>query len=306
MDEMKNEKTYTVNFPVRMLANTNGFNFINSIYYEINNRKYEEITFDFQLTNIFETNLIAFLGYAIEKIYSNQIIFELKIGQERYLCEDQSIVLRKIFEFYSLDKSPALLPRKIGNRNLAEEEQLLLRDLKELELNEYNKIRTILSELMANLKMHTIYLDGYFAGYHDYKNHQILFSIVNYDITFANHIKQANKMEFENDFEAIVWALKKNNTTRQDSGGIGLYILRKYISDMNGKFSVLSGNSYVECDKMCYNEENENLIRVSKRKNLSQRFEGTTITLYIPDHKGNLMDEKKVLEEICLRCLLEV
>lgn len=35
MDEMKNEKTYAVNFPVRMLANTNGFNFINSIYYEM-------------------------------------------------------------------------------------------------------------------------------------------------------------------------------------------------------------------------------------------------------------------------------
>lgn len=129
---------------------------------------------------------------------------------------------------------------------------------------------------------------------------------MNYDITFANHIRQVNKMEFENDYEAILWALKKNSTTRQDSGGIGLYFLRKYISDMNGKFSVLSGNSYVECDKMCYNEENENFITVSKRKNLSQHFEGTTITLYIPDYKGNPKDEKRVLEEICLKWLSEV
>lgn len=303
---MKIEKSYTVDFPARMLTTTNGFNFINCIYKNLSKHRYEKVTFNFQATNIFETNLIAFLGYAIERIYANSITFELRIEQDVFLCEDQNMVLRKIFEIYSEDKRSALFPRKIGSRNLEEEEQLLLRDLKELELNEYAKIRTIISELMANLKMHTIYLDGYFAGYHDYKNHQILFSVVNYDITFANHIRQANKMEFASDYEAIMWALKKNNTTRQDSGGIGLYFLRKYISDMNGKFSILSGNSYVECDKLCYNEKNENLIRVKKTKILSQRFEGTTITLYIPDHNGRPIEEKRVVEEICLKLLSEV
>lgn len=170
---MKNERTYIVDFPARMLTNTNGFNFINCIYQNISKYKFEKVIFNFQATNIFETNLIAFLGYTVEKIYSNAISFELKIEKERLTCKDQNEILRKIFEVYSEDKSLALWPRKIGSRSLLQEEQLLLRDLKQLELNEYAKIRTIISELMANLKMHTICLDGYFAGYHDYKNHQI-------------------------------------------------------------------------------------------------------------------------------------
>ena len=36
-------------------------------------------------------------------------------------------------------------------------------------------------------------------------------------------------MIFKSDFEALIWALKKTNTTRNEdeSGGLGLYLLRK-------------------------------------------------------------------------------
>ena len=77
------------------------------------------------------------------------------------------------------------------------------------------------------------------------------------------------------------------------------------MSAMQGKFSILSGDSYVECGRMCYNEENENVIRVEKRKVLPHRFEGTVITLYVPDSKSSRIDEKRIAGEICLRWLSE-
>lgn len=278
----------------------NGINFINELYREINAEDYDTIIFDFNCTFLLETNLIAVIAYILEKIYSKKIKFVLKLNGYIYTDCPQSKIQNLLFDFFSDDKELALMPRKLGNRNIKSEEELLLNDLKTLQLHDYYKVRIIISELIANLKMHTIYQEGTISGYHDYKNNTIIFTIVNYDITIAKRGKITKNMEFQNDYEAFLWALRKNNTTRQanESGGIGLFLLRKYINHINGKFMILSGEYCLECTSECYNPEDENNILIKKVYKLGRKYEGTIITLFIPDKKLEVKKTEKRIDEI--------
>lgn len=112
-------------------------------------------------------------------------------------------------------------------------------------------------------------------------------------------------MIFEDDFSAIVWALKKSTSTRdkEETGGLGLYLLRKYICQLNGKGIILSGACCLEFDYLCYNEEAENSLIFRANKQLEYGFSGTIITLFIPfvictseNKMGEVKEEIDLLE----------
>ena len=103
----------------------------------------------------------------------------------------------------------ALQYRKIRSNTQHEIEELFIKHLNQLEIRGYQKLQTILSELIANLKMHTRLKEGAIAGYINKPQQMLIFSIVNFDITIRENIKEKNRYIFNNDFDALMWALKK-------------------------------------------------------------------------------------------------
>ncbi|MEE1257033.1 MAG: hypothetical protein UHN47_11025 [Lachnospiraceae bacterium] len=299
----------TIHFPQRISNTAKFINFILNLYKIFRDNEYSSIKLDFRDTVYFETNLLAVLSYFIEEFSSKGIRFRLIISA--YLEKEQEVntedVIDSLFELYSEDYSLALRPRKIGNRYPNESNRLLLDDLKMLNLKEYGKVKILLSELFANLKMHTLYQEGVYAGFHNYKENTLVFSVVNYDITIANQILRKRSIEFEDDFNAVVWALRKHNSTRyhEEAGGLGLYLLRKYINHLEGRIIIISGKCYLEFDKSCYNESNENAITIKKHISLVNRYEGTIITMIIPDEWLEKSDEDKVIDYFDLKQLEE-
>lgn len=299
----------TIHFPTRISNSVKFINFILNLYKILRTNEYDSIKLDFRDTVYFETNMLSILAYFIEEFDSKRIRFRLIVS----ICsdEEQEVNIKDfvnfLFELYSEDLSLALRPRKIGNRYPNESNRLLLNDLKLLNLKEYEKIKILLSELFANLKMHTLYQEGIYAGFHNYKENTLIFSVVNYDVTIAKQILQKRKIEFEDDFNAIVWALRKHNSTRyhEESGGLGLYLLRKYIHQLDGEIIIISGNCYLEFDKSCYLDSDENAIRIKNHIHLVNRYEGTIITMKIPDEQLDNCDEDRVIDYFDLKQLEE-
>lgn len=291
------EKLYEIIFPVRVCNKAKELGVLFQINTIVRNGNYNRVKFNFSRTKNFETNLLAVFSYFFEEFTAKNIKFSILLEKEYE--EDSETMLKILFEYYSKDDRYVLYPRKIGNRHKRKEEQLLLSDLKELQLSEYEKVKILLSELIANLKMHTIYKDGSYAGYHELNRGMFIFSIVNYDITIANKIRQARNIEFLDDYAAIQWALRKNNSTRvpEETGGLGLYLLRKYISQLRGKFYIVSGNCFVEYDERCYRKDFENEIYYMEKIDLASRYEGTIITLYIPEQLREQHNAKSVLHQ---------
>lgn len=297
---------YIVKFPAKITNNVRGINFFNGIFDLLNNQKCKKIVFDLANTTYFETNLFAVFENIIEKCISNAIEIKVRLDKEVEKALDTE-VREEIFTYYFKDKAFAFRTRKVGTGYESEVEKLLLDDLKSLNLFEFSKVKILLSELIANLKMHT--QDGYvfFSGYHNYKKNTLVFTIANYGITISDRIKQVRHMEFLDDYSAILWALKKNNSTRleDESGGLGLYLLRKYVNELNGEFVIISGNSYLEFDRMSFNIENDNDIEVKRKEEISSSYQGTIITIEVPYKKDMGRTKNVLVDWVDLTNLLE-
>lgn len=268
--------------PQFMRSDEHSYNFLIQQQGIIDSSNIKSIKWDMTNTEIFETNLLAMLSYIFEKAYRrNKMIFVyLPSG---YWFEYKMSVMG-IFNYYSQDKKAFFKPRKVGYRNARETEDVIIKYLKSLKLKEYAKIKILISEMIANIKMHTLYHEGVIASDYLAEFNQIVFSIANYDYSIRNQLLCRRKLEFSSDLEAIIWCLRKSNSSRNDeeSGGLGLYLLRKYISELSGKVSILSGSCYVEFDGSCYDKHDENRVDIQKSETLKSDYQGTIITIYIP------------------------
>lgn len=287
---------YEVKFPAKIMNNVKAINYFNNIFGLLNSQRYQKIVFDLGNTTYFETNLFAVFGYIIEICNKNSIKMKVRFNKKTEKDFNKEMA-EKIFLNFSTDKRNAFRVRKVGTGYEAEVEKLLLKDLKDLNIFEFDKVKILLSELIANIKMHTKEGYGIFSGYYNYKKDDTLvFTIANHDITIADRIKQIRHMEFSDDYNAVLWALRKNNSTRleDESGGLGLYLLRRYVNELDGKFIIISGNCYVEFDSMSFNIEDDNAIVVKRKEEMSSRYQGTIITIEVP-YKRDMGMTKNVL-----------
>lgn len=118
-------------------------------------------------------------------------------------------------------------------------------------------------------------------------NKDLYITIINNGKSIRNILKD-NRMEFTSDVDAIIWALRKSNSTRKDdeAGGLGLYLLRKYISELNGDITICSGYEIILLENGGYLfEDEDNNKGMNKSERLSVEFDGTLITLRIPYKK---------------------
>lgn len=280
-----------ISFPREVMNNQRSFEFLMGKMQFLKKIEKKQVIFDFEYTRYFETNLLVVISFIFEELENRENSILVKLRKQNLLQGAKA--LNKIFSYYSVDKRPLLKVRRIGIYNNRETEDVLVKYLKEINLKEYDVVKILISELFANIKMHTETKEGFFAAYISKRNNELIISVSNTDITIRQKLYKARQIEFNNDIEAITWALKKSNSTRDDdeSGGLGLYLLRKYVAQINGRCMIISGSGFVEFDSGSYNKEQENLIFYTNNGELEYAYSGNMITLFVP-YNTKSKDEK--------------
>ena len=110
------------------------------------------------------------------------------------------------------------------------------------------KIAESIYEIFVNAQLHSesdfIYTCGQFFP----TKHTIEFTITDTGIGFKNRVN--NRFETNlSSVQAIKWAMIDGNSTKQDiSGGIGLAILREFVSINKGKIQIISDDGFYQLD----------------------------------------------------------
>jgi len=295
----------TINCPRSLINNFKSYNFLQISDRVILQSDKCKVIWNMAHTKVFHTNLLAVFYYIFQKNMhkGKQIVIKLPNRDITY----SSKALFEIFKYYSSDQRAFFKPRTIGDNNIRETEDILLKYLKRLKLADYESVKTIMSELFANIKMHTENHNGFMSADMVKQDNKIVLSIVNGDYSLPYQLELERKMIFESDRNAVLWALKKSNSTRKDneSGGLGLYLLRKYMHQMGGEIIICSGHCFLKLDGTCFDDKDDTKINVIESYYMNDSFEGTIITLFLPYMTDERKDEDHIVQEFNILDMLE-
>jgi len=110
----------------------------------------------------------------------------------------------------------------------------------------HEKINESIQEMFVNAKIHSETDFIYTCGQFHPTRYELNFTIVDTGIGFANRIEE-NLGETVSSKDAIRWAMIDGHTTKQGvSGGLGLALLKEFITQNKGKIQIISGNAFYE------------------------------------------------------------
>lgn len=112
--------------------------------------------------------------------------------------------------------------------------------------NEKDNIIDSLIEVYCNIQVHSKTKDlFYVCGQYYPKQGFLAFSMVDLGVGFLPAINKKTEGVINNSYDAIKWALKKRNTTKENCpGGLGLFDLNKYFDKTNGNFQIITGDTF--------------------------------------------------------------
>lgn len=243
--------------PINTLSNIHndldGYNQLVKLYEEHKDDIFEKI--DIELQVWFDANLSALLGGILDKIKNdglNDINFT-------YIKNDIQTILQKngFLSFYGYPKVydtnhttieyKKLKPSDTRYFNQYLEDELLSRaEFPNMSEAVHDKINESIQEMFINATMHSetdfIYTCGQFFP----KDSRLNFTIVDTGIGFAKRIKKDFDMKVSSS-DAIKWAMVEGHTTKQNvSGGLGLALLKEFITLNKGKIQIISGDGFYE------------------------------------------------------------
>ncbi len=111
----------------------------------------------------------------------------------------------------------------------------------------HEKISESIQEMFINAIYHSRTEFIYTCGQFHPARHELNFTIVDTGIGFAKRIEESLDIPNISSKDAIMWAITDGNTSKKDvSGGLGLAILKEFITINKGKMQIISGNAYYE------------------------------------------------------------
>lgn len=252
-----------------------GYNKLIKLYDEHKEDLFE--TIELNLTTWFDANLSAVLGAILDKIISdglNDIKFNTISSNIQKILQKNGFL-----SFYGFDKihdtyntTIEYKKFKISDSRYFSEyvENNLLSRSQLLNMSDavHEKIGESIHEMFINAKIHSETEFIYTAGQYFYQQNNLNFTIVDTGIGFAKRIEK-NLSHSISSVEAVKWAMKDGNTTKQDvSGGLGLALLKEFILKNKGKIQIISGDALYE-----FSDEIENI------KELDGYFDGSVISM---------------------------
>lgn len=229
------------------------YNQLIKLYQEHKNDLFE--TIDIQMRHWFDANLCAVLGGILDKIKNdglNDINFI-------YIGESIKTILQKnsFLSFYGYDKAydtnhttieyTKLKPSDNRFFNQYLEKKLISRtEFPNMSDAVHEKISESIQEMFINAQMHSETEFIYTCGQFFPRENKLNFTIADTGIGFAKRIEKDFGMAIDS-CNAIKWAMIDGNTTKKGvSGGLGLALLKEFISQNNGKIQIISGDAFYE------------------------------------------------------------
>lgn len=250
-----------------------GYNKLVNFYSEYKDEFLEDIKLNINIW--FDANLCSMLGSIVDK-------FSESLNSVNFMPSDNiQIILQKNsflsqFGYSSLSDTyhttiKYLKLKTTDGRFFSDyvENQLLIREeFPTMSDAVHEKISQSIYEMFVNAQIHSETSHIYTCGQYFPARNTLDFTIVDTGIGFAGRIKKNFDLEISSK-EAIIWSLKDGNTTKKDvSGGIGLALLKEFISQNNGKIQIITGNSLYQMSN-----------RIEDFLTLDNFFDGTIINM---------------------------
>lgn len=147
-----------------------------------------------------------------------------------------------------------------------------------------DKMMELIHELFANAQMHSATQHVYTCGQFFPQKNKIEFTIVDTGIGFKENINRKFKRNLSAR-QAITWAIQDKNTTKENTGGLGLTMLKEFTDSNNGKIQIVSNDGY-------YQFENG----YESTSSLRNEFPGTIINIQFNTNDNNSYILKQELD----------
>jgi hypothetical protein len=150
-------------------------------------------------------------------------------------------------------------------------------DLPQMSEGVKEKIVEAICEIFVNAQIHSETEFIYTCGQFYPQNNKIEFTIVDTGVGFRENVNKRFQSNLSAT-KAIRWAVNDNNTTKKSiSGGLGLTILREFVSVNKGKMQIISNDGFYQFDS------NKEIL-----KEFQGEFPGTIVNLqFRTDDKNN-------------------
>ncbi|MBN2595760.1 hypothetical protein [Labilibaculum sp.] len=236
-----------IQFPYKVVNNFQGYVFFSEMHHQTKNCFEEQIVLNFANTKVIESNLFAILGSVIAGLERRKNKVRLVNMQEpiQNLFNSKKLIngsarkyLWKCFvkcqQFASVDEEA-----------LADYlEKRIFPERPEVKLNKQLKmaVQLCVAEVYRNAFAHSNCKEVFIAHYYSVYNKKLLISIVSQGRPFSLLVNKTLNKRL-NGVGAIEWAVENGHTTEKDAHkGIGLYTIRQFIKQNQGKIQILSGD----------------------------------------------------------------
>ncbi len=250
-----------ITFPGKLMADKAGFDFIASLFYNEAYESYEEIHMDLSPIVYIDANLSAAIGAIFDslKYYKKKQVFYIspklkgvrKILSRNHFLQSYDIVT-------TIDDSEKFIAFKRFNANEIDVFKRYVDDglihKKKFPAHTRSVAEKILEsifEIYVNAMTHGDSKVIYCCGEYNEKNsqHTLDMTIVDLGITIpynVNEYLQRKKLDQMSHCDCLEWAFEKGNTTKSDTGGLGLSLLKEFIQLNKGTIQMVSGKGVLE------------------------------------------------------------
>jgi len=264
-------------FPNSIKSDFDGYEILIDFYNKTSNLKFDSIVLNFNNVEWFEANLTAVLGSILSNAQNNfnDIKIENLLDKLNFLLSRNHFLSHfgglKIQDFY--DTTIKYRKFKVNEEKLFKgylDYELLSRQvLPQMSDLLKKKINESIFEIFSNAVIHGRCQNIFTCGQYYPTQNRLDFTIVDLGKTIKTNVNDYLKNSLSGS-DAIKWAIIEGHTTKQGSipGGLGLSLIREFISKNQGKIQIVSEDGYWEQKK---EEETVN--------NFYQTFPGTIVNL---------------------------
>ena len=244
-------------FPKEVKSNYGGYATLVRLYYSFfsQNSEFSELKLDFKDTYFFDANLCAVLGAILSKVSENNNTITFLNLRPKV----ESIFTRNHFLSYF---GGQILPDynsttiKFKKFEVVEDKQfkayldnelLTQQDLPQMTLTLRKEISKSMFEIFSNADIHGKSKYVFCCGQYYPQLKKIDFTIVDLGRTIRYNVREYLQKPLMSATEAMRWAIEEGNTTKTGNipGGLGLSLIRKFISLNQGDFQIVSSDGFL-------------------------------------------------------------
>ena len=280
---------YECSIPRCLQTDRNGYEFLAGLYPDITSQSDKEVVIDFLACLKIDGNLAAALGAILDKLVDDGYAVMLRAPHEKRV---RRILSRNHFlRMWSIEtnveeRENFVKYRRFRSNDSSDFKKYIDEELihkqkfpKHTELVGKNIVENVF-EVYANAIMHGSTDYVYSCGEYKESDQVLEMTIVDCGMTIPKNVNTylaERDKQILSSCDAIEWAFISGNTTKSQTGGLGLALLKEFINLNEGAIQVISGEGMIEYRE---GKVEQNLLSIE--------FPGTIVNM-----KFNFKDSKR-------------